>query len=141
MSSSTTTTTTTPATKSGTEAKSGTCKYGCEQKDIKDLELHYQIDHAMNQGLRDPLAIEGAKVPSHDDRPDLVEAKKVADEEREKSAKAQLHPLLQNKPEEVKKTIVTEVTTTQPTVSTAQKVKSEQENISTASSTTTTASK
>jgi hypothetical protein len=110
------------------------CLYACGQKDIKNLEEHYQIDHAMNQGLRDPLVIKDVKVAAHEDRPDLIEAKKIADKEREESAKKQVHPLLQKKPEEVKKIITTKVTTTAPTVSTAQKVKSEQDNMGTASS-------
>jgi hypothetical protein len=111
------------------------CIYACGQKDIKNLEEHYQIDHAMNQGLRDPVVIKDVKVTAHENRPDLVEAKKIADKEREQSAKTQLHPLLQKDANKVKETIVTiPKTTTAPTVTTAQKVKSEQDNMGTASS-------
>lgn len=110
------------------------CAYRCGQKDIKNLEEHYMIDHASNQGLRDPVAIGNVKVASHEERPDLIEGKKAADEARKESAKKQIHPILQKDSKKIDEIIVTTTKTTGPTVSTAEKVKAEQDDMGTASS-------
>lgn len=110
------------------------CAYGCGEKDIKNLEEHYMIDHASNQGIRDPVATKGAELTKLEERPDLIEGKKAADEARKESAKKQIHPLLQKDSKKIDEIIVTTTKTTGPTLSTAKQVKSEQEDMGTASS-------
>lgn len=93
------------------------CVYGCGAKDIKDLEEHYAIDHAWNQGLRDPVSNKGADLTKLEDRPDLKEAEKAAEEARLESAKKQVHPLAQKDEKKIQEVIV------QPTATAKQEVK------------------